>query len=189
MKIYFSVSISQLNEEIKNNCSRIIDILKKNGHSVFPEDLLLKNMRTIGSQSEDEALIAQKKLTSFKKSCDLVLIEATNQSLGIGQEIALSLSLNKPVIILYSGDRVPHILKDEGKDYLEISKYNKDDLESVLGLAIDFASSHQDTRFNFFVSPKHVSFLDWVAKTKKIPRSVYLRRLIEEEIEKDNDYK
>jgi hypothetical protein len=45
-----------------------------------------------------------------------------------------------------------------------------------------------DTRFNFFISPKIGNFLDWIAKKKKLPRAVYLRKLIEDDMDKNKEY-
>jgi hypothetical protein len=44
-------------------------------------------------------------------------------------------------------------------------------------------------RFNFFVSPKILTYLDWVGQKRMIPKSVFLRNLIEREMKKDRDFK
>lgn len=188
MKIYFTVSISQMDENTRSNSEKIIELLEKMGHTVLHKEALNKKISEIKLQTPEQALKAQKLLSTLKKQAEIIIVEATKQSLGIGQEISFALSLNKPVIVLYSGNSVPHVLQDEGKDFLIISNYENHNLESVLSESLDYASSQQDTRFNFFVSPKHINFLDWIAQNKKIPRSVYLRRLIEKEMANDEQY-
>lgn len=188
MKIYFSVSLSQMDDQLRKNCIRIIKHLKSQGHSVFPEELLEKDSGIYRSQSEKEAIRAQRELTKMKKLADLVLVEVSRQSLGIGQEISLALSLRKPVIALYEEGHRPHVLRDEGGDLLLLAPYNDGNLETVLADALDYASSHQDVRFNFFISPAIGNYLDWISKEKKIPRSVYLRNLIEKDMEENEEY-
>lgn len=177
-----------MDEEIRNNSKAIIDTLEKMGHSVLHREAIAKKIEELKSQTPEQAIKEQKKLTTLKKQSEIIIVEATKQSLGIGQEISLALTLNKPVIVLYSGETTPHVLQDEGKDFLIISHYTKSNITTVLSETLDYASSQQDTRFNFFVSPKHINFLDWVAQNRKIPRSVYLRRLIEKEMANDDQY-
>jgi hypothetical protein len=62
------------------------------------------------------------------------------------------------------------------------------DLEREVPLMIDFVSEVQDTRFNFFVSPSIATYLDWVSKEKRVPRSVYLRRLIDQDMSGNDEY-
>jgi hypothetical protein len=188
MKIYFTTSISKMDKDIKNNCENIVKFLEKKGHKVLHKELFEKNVRGLKNQDKKESLKAQKLLTTYKKRADIIIVESTKQSLGIGQEISLALFLNKPVIVLYSGNDAPHVLEDEGKSLLLISQYNKQNLTDILEESLDYASSQQDTRFNFFVAPKHINFMDWIAKNKKIPRSVFLRRLIEREMANDDQY-
>jgi hypothetical protein len=40
-------------------------------------------------------------------------------------------------------------------------------------------------RFNFSVSPEIKAYLTWVQRTKHIPRSVYVRKLVEKQMKID----
>ncbi|PIR62289.1 MAG: hypothetical protein COU65_04280 [Candidatus Pacebacteria bacterium CG10_big_fil_rev_8_21_14_0_10_42_12] len=184
MKIYFSTSISKMSDEIRDNCIKIIEVLEDSGHKVLSHGILDKNHNFYLEQSEDESLAAQKQLTKLKKQADIILLEVTNQSIGIGQEISTSLTLNKPVIALFHESHTPHILRDDGGDLLLLNSYTKANLKQTLIDSIEYASSHQDVRFNFFISPKIGAYLDELSKEKKIPRSVYLRSLIEADMNK-----
>jgi hypothetical protein len=62
------------------------------------------------------------------------------------------------------------------------------ELGKEIPMLLDFASDQQDTRFNFFISPKHQNYLDWIAKYKKVPRSVYLRELIETDMANNSEF-
>ena len=43
-------------------------------------------------------------------------------------------------------------------------KYDDQSLETVLSKAIDDARCRSDVRFNFFVNPKILAYLDWIAQ-------------------------
>ncbi|MBP7875710.1 hypothetical protein KA012_01815 [Candidatus Woesebacteria bacterium] len=187
MKVYFSTSISKMTDEVRNNCKTIIDVLERSGHKVLSHGILDKNHKFYTDQTEEEALAAHKYLTKLKKQADIILLEVTNQSIGIGQEIATSLTLNKPVIALYQKGFHPHILRDDGGDLLLLNSYTADILPQVVADSIDYAGTHQDVRFNFFISPTIGNYLDELSKEKKIPRSVYLRSLIEADMRKSKD--
>src|SRR5690554_3682958 len=149
MKIYFSLSLSQMDDNIQRNAKKIVSHLKDLGHSVYPDQIYKKDSEHYQEQSPEESLEAQKELTKLKKIADLVVVEVSKQSLGIGQEIALALSMNKPVVALYEEGNQPHLLRDEGGDLLLLAPYNKKNMEEVLADAVDYAASHQDVRFNF----------------------------------------
>jgi hypothetical protein len=188
MKIYFSFSLTQSSPEIKKSITKMVDIIVGLGHKVSPEEIKLKDSNYYKGQDDSESKAAQKNITKLKKTSDIVILEASGQSIGIGQELAFALSISKPVIVLYKDNMKPHILRDEGGDSLILSPYNDQNLESVIKDSIEYAASQQDVRFNFFISPAIGNYLDWISKVKKIPRSVFLRGLIEKDMEKNDEY-
>jgi hypothetical protein len=100
-----------------------------------------------------------------------------------------ALELSKPVIALYHSNNSPFFATGIENDKLQVIEYNDENLERVLADALDYAKDQADIRFNFFISPKISNFLDWMSKEKRIPRSVYLRRLIENDMAKNDEYK
>lgn len=188
MKFYISHSISQLTDKTKKSVERVVERLEGSGHTVISKFNLNKKLVDIKSQSEKESIEEQKRLTKLKKNADIVIVEASYPSFGVGQEISISLSLNKPVIVLYQKGKSPHILRDENGDLLILAEYTDENLVRVLDDSIDYASSNQDVRFNFFISPTIGNYLDWISQNKKIPRSVYLRNLIELDMESNEEF-
>jgi hypothetical protein len=189
MKIYFSVSYSNLNDDIRKSCESIIKHLEDLGHRVINEKLFSKEAKPYIDQNEQESVSAQRNLTKLKKSADVIIFEISKPSVAIGQELSIALSLNKPVIALYNNNLPPHILRDEGGDLLILSQYSDENLYEVLERSVEFAAENQEVRFNFFISPSIGFYLDWISKVKKIPRSVYLRALIEREMRENKEYK
>jgi hypothetical protein len=62
-------------------------------------------------------------------------------------------------------------------------------MEKILWDSLKEAKCLIDMRFNFFVSPKILNYLDWVGHKRMIPKSVFLRNLIEREMKKDREFK
>lgn len=172
----------------KDNCKLIVSTLEDFGHSVIADHVLNRGSDSYDGQDEKESLSMQRKLTKWKKQADLVVVEVSNKSFGVGQEIAQAIASNKPVIALYNSDKEPHILKDSGTDLILLIKYDDKNIKKVLQQALDYSSEQQDIRFNFFISPSLIQYLDWVSKTKRIPRSVYLRNLIEADMKNNDEY-
>jgi len=122
------------------------------------------------------------------KLSDVCIFETTTPSLAIGHLIAVALQHGKPVIALYSGQSAPFFLTGVKDEKIQVINYNEENLKQSLEEAIDYAQEKVDTRFNFFISPSLSHYLDWISSTKKVPRSVYLRQLIEEDREKNKEY-
>jgi hypothetical protein len=109
-------------------------------------------------------------------------------TMNVGHEISLGLERGKVVIVLYEKGHTPALFYGLNSDKLMLVEYTRDNLEEVLLDAVTFARENTDARFNFFIAPRHIAYLDWVAKTRRIPRSVYLRQLIEEDKNANAEY-
>jgi len=127
-------------------------------------------------------------MNSVKKA-DIVVMEVTGHSMSMGYLISKALEMNKPVIALHKKESVPVFINGISDQKLIISGYTEENIEEVMGMTLKKASSLIDVRFNFFVNSKILSYLDWVASKKMLPRSVFLRNLIEHEMKKDKEFK
>lgn len=188
MKIYFTAAISDIPSDHQKNYQRIVEVLKGLGYEVKADHIIGKTRQILESQSEDEAKAVARKLISWKHQADLVVSETSYPSFGVGQEISYALSQDKPVVALYLPGREPHLLTSIGEEYLYPAEYEIPTLKKILSEYVDYAKEAADTRFNFFVSSEINAFLDWVAKARKIPRAVFLRQLIEEDMRKNKQY-
>jgi 2'-deoxynucleoside 5'-phosphate N-hydrolase len=186
MKILFNSSVTG-RDEYEENYKAIEENLNALGHEVTTPFFIGKK-EDVKAETEKEAILYYNRLQKWLKESDILVFEVSYPSLGIGHEISWGLSLNKPVIVLYVKGKKPVVLDAIPNDKLQVVEYNTRNLSRQIKDALEYASEQQDTRFNFFISPKQQQFLDWVAKHKKIPRAVFLRNLIEEEMERDKEY-
>ena len=156
---------------------------------VFSDHILKNEFKQVEIESKTEAQKNYDSIISDIKRSDIVVAEVSAQSLSVGHELTEAMTLNKPLIILYTGEHRPGLLFGSLYDKMQLVQYDDGNLENKLAEAIEEAIKHADVRFNFFVSPKILNYLDWVAQKRMIPRSVFLRSLIEHEMKKDHDFK
>lgn len=188
MKIYFTASVRGKSRFVENY-EKIVEFLKKEGYKVSADHIFRSNKEILSKQSDDEVEGIHKSLLTEMKKSDLVVAEVSFASVSVGYEITEALEAGKPVLVMFVSGNTPNLLRGKEDDKLQLIEYTLDNLKQVLPKAINLASKKADVRFNFFVSPKILSYLDWIAKTRKIPRSVFLRNLIEKEMKKDKQFK
>jgi hypothetical protein len=129
----------------------------------------------------------KKTLEKIKKA-DIVVVEITGHSMSMGFVISKSIELNKPVIALCDDKSKQAFLKWMNNNRLILASYNKKNMVRVIGTSLKKAVKLVDLRFNFFVSSSIINYLDWVSSNRMIPKSVFLRKLIEKEMKKDKEY-
>lgn len=188
MKIYFTGAITRITPEINELYSKIIAILERSGHTVMARHMQNKDGLAIKNQTDKEAALVQSKMSKWRKQASLVVAEVSTPSFGVGQEIAETLADNRQVLALYLKGKKPNILMHQGRDLLYMVEYSAENLKAQLNEYIEFAKINSDTRFNFFISPQIGSYLDWISHKKKLPRAVYLRRLIEDDMKTNKEY-
>ena len=188
MLIYFVASVSQ-GKEYAEHYQRIVHILQKNGHKVvfnYKDEEGHQNPE--GYPAEARRLYYRNFLQKISK-CDMVVAEVSYPStINIGYAVSISLEKSKPVLALHIKDHASPFLDGVLSDKFLYEEYTLETLESVVERGLRFAEQQSDARFNFFISPKHISFLDFVARKRKIPKSVYLRELIERDKRKNREY-
>lgn len=182
MKVHFNGPLDG-NKEVYARIDKKIEAL---GYSLVTRHAIERDIKDVETETEAESELAAKKISSWIKKADIVVFEASRPDVSLGFEIASALNMSKPVIVLYhKSGQVPHGLKGIHNDKLQLICYDDQTLEEMLEYSLEYAEESSDIRFNFFIPPRIVQYLDYIAREKKIPRSVYLRTLIEEDMEKN----
>lgn len=128
----------------------------------------------------------QTKLKNLEQS-DINILEISAHSLSIGFVIEKSLELNKPTIVLYYKDFNPLLLMGNEDEKLILKSYTEKNLKKVLEEAIAIAKERRDKRFNFFISPKLLNYLEETSKKQGITKSKFIRNLILENMRKGSE--
>jgi len=185
MKVHFNAPLNGK----KSDYQRIVTKINDLGYELVTNHVLERDITQVESETEEESELQSKKLASWIKNADIVVFDTSAPEVSLGYEIALALNMSKPVIVLYRKElSTPHGLKGIKSDKLQLVSYNDTTLEEMLEYALDYAEEATDIRFNFFVTPTISAYLDWIARERKLPRSVYLRRLIENDMGDNQQY-
>jgi len=188
MKVYFGTS-PRIKEADPKLVEGIYDVLVKLGckhTSTWVKGVTSKGFYELSDVDLDEH---HRKTVLAIKSAEICIFEVSNHSLSVGYLINLALENGKTVILLTNNDKLPIIFRTIKSDKLIRVVYDKNNIKEKLADALEKAKNVSDVRFNFFVSPKILNYLDWVAQKRMIPRSVFLRNLIEREMKKEKDFK
>jgi 2'-deoxynucleoside 5'-phosphate N-hydrolase len=186
MKILFNTSVTGRDEYEENY--KAIDLeLNKLGHEVI-SPVFIAWKEDVQAETESEAETYYRNLQKWMRDAEVFVFEVSYPSLGVGHEITWALQLGKPVIVLHVKGKNPVILEVIPNDKLQVVEYDRPNLVRLLKDAIGYAADQQDTRFNFFISPKHQNYLNWISKHRKIPRAVFLRDLIDGDMVINKDY-
>ena len=190
MKIYFVASPRAISTEGKL-FREMYNYLNKN--NVMTSDLLMKlddkNVGDFYGAGHEQVVEHYKRTISAVKRANFVIVEVSLHSMSMGYIVNKSLELNKPVVALYKKGFEPYFFGGIENERLRTIEYKPENYKKALDEAVEFGKGGSDVRFNFFVSPKILAYLDWVAKTRRLPRSVFLRNLIEKEMKKDKSFR
>jgi 2'-deoxynucleoside 5'-phosphate N-hydrolase len=183
MKIYFTASDSDRGEFLPNYRA-IVDYLKQKTAHVYAEHILNPTAESTSTEDRAKRIDILKQMEHSIMCADCVVAETSAPSISVGYEISIALKAGKPVLVLFSKGEAPTFLAFKDDDKLMLERYTFRSLNDVLDSFLNFVHEKSDLRFTFFITPRIGQYLESVAKEDKLPKSVYLRKLIEEDMRK-----
>lgn len=181
MLAYFTASIVGKKYHLPNY-ERIIKLLHEKGVQVVHEHILKTSEKDIQLQSRSQRLAFHKNLENWINSCDFLVAETSFPSISVGYEISMALDRGKPVLILYSEGDPPSIFAYHENEKIVCEKYSESTLEPIVTDFIRFVHGEGDMRFTFFISSKQAAHMGKQSKKQRVPKSVYLRHLIDQDM-------
>lgn len=191
MKIYFIGSIHG-KKEYAEHYLKIVQLVEAAGHQIIHKQVTGTTHDDLVNYDDKQIIRYHQKVMDSMKRAEVIFAEMSYPSSSVGFLVSQAVQLGKPVVIFYAGQEEPHLFLtiEETTEKLTVIRYHGvEDLDREVKMALEFVASAQDVRFNFFVSPDISTYLDWVSKQKKVPRSVYLRSLIDEDMKHQVEYK
>jgi len=187
MKVYFGTS-PRIKERDPKIIDRIYKIIETCGYRHTSK--WVKEMTSEGfyGMSEKDLTFHHKQTETAIKAADICVFEASTRSLSVGYLANFAIENGKVVVILSQNKESLLLFRSVTSEQVLSVVYDEKNLDDKLKEALDEASSRTDVRFNFFITPKLLSYLDWVAQKRRVPRSVFLRELIEREMKKDKEF-
>jgi hypothetical protein len=187
MKVFFTTT-PRFKEEHKVYCDAIYDTITRLGHKHTSDYIKKVSARDFYTFNNEKVPIYYDEILDALRSADVVVFETSIHSIGVGLLLREALDLGKGVVALHMKGNFPFLLGGLKEDRLVIEEYTTDTIKDTLEASFDYLNNQMDTRFNFFITPKHQFYLDWISKNKRVPRAVYLRNLIEKAMEADEEY-
>jgi len=183
MRAYFTASVVGKPHPLREYRA-IIDTLKKEGLTVQSDHIMQATECSIRMTTKEQRLAFLDKLEGWINDCDCMVVEASFPSISVGYEISLAIDRKKPVLILYSEGDPPSLFAYHHEENLICEKYSLMSLKHVIDDFLMFVKGTADMRFTFFVTPEIAMYLKKMALQEKIPKSVYLRKLIEADMKR-----
>jgi len=181
MKIFFTASQRGKNE-YESYYVKIFSLLKEKGFTHVDSEIMTqsaaefyKNIEKKGTKGNIE--LYEKNMNNIKMA-DINLFECSFNSLSIGFMVQKSLEINKPTIVLYINNQKPFFLEGIQDEKLITAMYGNSNMESVLSNVLEKATNLRDKRFNFFISPSLLEYLERASKKEGITKSTFIRNLL-----------
>ncbi|HTX80235.1 MAG TPA: nucleoside 2-deoxyribosyltransferase [Longilinea sp.] len=137
MNIYFSCSVTggRADQQVYE---AIVEHLLAGGHEVPTAHLSDSNIIALEAMVEPQDVYMRD--VAWVKGCDALIAEVGTPSHGVGYEIALALSLGKPVFCCYhKSRRVSKMITGNTHSTLTVSKYET--TEEAVALVDEFLKS------------------------------------------------
>lgn len=180
MKIFFTASLRG-KPEFESYYKRIYSVIERLGFKSLDNEILkLSSNYYDNIQKQGRAAyidLYERKIKNLQYA-DICIFECTIPSLSIGYLIQKALDFNKPTVILYYKDNTPQFLSGIEEDKLIMRRYDDETLDKMVEEAIENAKHLQDKRFNFFISPNLLNYLEKASKAQGITKSTFIRNLL-----------
>lgn len=187
MKIFFTASLRAKQSGFEKTIDAICGVIASH-HELYAKHILDQNLDEVRQWSFNKKLRYYNEAYKEIKRCDLFVAEVTYPSANVGYEIALALDAEKPVILLHQNHNLAIfdlIHADDYSDQLNVIKYTEASLDKKLTTLLESLNGSKDKRFTLLLPPYILNHLSKVAKKQKMPRAVYIRKLIEKDMHSD----
>jgi len=188
MKVYFTASLTG-KRILGENYRAIFYTLKDElGCQMLNDNILTDSVDIVARKTKEELAEFCNRSRRLLHQADLVVVEASYPSTNVGYEISVAAELGKFIAVLHVKDEKPILLATVDYDMINVYPYTLTDVKQVLKQVIADTQSSQEVRFNFLLPRYLSSYLNWIAKRRRLPRSVYLRQLIEDDMRANPEY-
>jgi hypothetical protein len=119
-----------------------------------------------------------KQMVDSIEKADICIFEATTSSSGVGYLIDRALSNSKPTIVLFYKEFKSYLLPGVDNEKLSIYSYDDSNYKKILSQALELAKNLRDKRFNFFISPQQLEYLEKASTELGMTKSQFIRTLL-----------
>lgn len=190
MNVYFNASLMGKQKYLKE-FKAIISIIKNLGHKAYADHVIKRDLEEVNSQTREQHELDFKKARDQIQDSDVMVVEATYPSIGVGHTMTIALEMHKSVLVLHQND--PHgLLVGDPNRLLFLKKYkagNNKVLRNIIKKFLEKAKKRLlKKRFNLMIDKMEEEYLEWISKKREISKAEYIRQLIDAEFKRDKDY-
>jgi len=179
MKVFF-VGTNRSEDKLLKNYELLYNEIKNLGYSHLSDFTLTatKDFQEQMKEGRDKHIAFYNEMIKDIQAADICIFEASSPSLAVGFLIQRSLDYSKPTIVLYYKDNLVYFLSGTEDEKLIKASYTEDNYKKVIRDALVNAREKRDKRFNFFLSPKLLNYIEEASKERGITKSKLLRDMI-----------
>lgn len=160
----------------------VLSAIKKTGADIISPELdnylSLLSKREI-ARLKDKDKIHREAIRRGIEWADAIIIEISHEDFQLGHEATIAVQSNKHVLCVSLHEDFD---KKINLRYFHGVRYNEYNIDEIVKNFIDAASkSLLNQRFNFFLSPGQLKYLEDVAKKQGLNKSEYIRKLIDQD--------
>lgn len=183
MKVFFTTT-PRLKVHYYKNVEAIFNSISKLGHTHTSDYIVKVSVDNFYKFNKDNSPKYYDIIIEALKKADVVVFETSMPSFGVGHLLQLAFDHNKAVIALHMPDKSTFMLSGIKSEKLISEEYSLTTIDRVLKTAFERIQDQIDERFTLLLPPRILTYLDEVSAKNKIPRSVFIRNLIEREMNK-----
>lgn len=181
MKVFFTAS-QRGKRYFQHQYEQIFNAIQEQGHKHLENSFLTIKPQDFYAELEDKGIKGYNdyytnNVAMIRKS-DFTVFECSLPSLSIGYMVQLSIDLNKPTVVLYFEDNTPHFLVNTQEDKIIALNYDGKNIHKIIQQAVAEVKGKSDKRFNFFIDPGLLNYLNRISKEQGITKSTFIRNLI-----------
>ncbi len=191
MKIYFNASLAGKEEYLKE-FKAILKVANKLADQVYADHVMKRNYRQVNKQTKKQHELDFQRARNMISKSDVMIVEATYPSIGVGHTMTIALEMYKPTLVLYR--TTPHgLLIGDLNRLLTIKKYslrNKKRLGQTIKTFLKKSKKKiLKKRFNFMLDQTQDDYLNWISKRENISKANFIRMLIGKSTDENKEYK
>lgn len=183
MKVYFNASLAGKGKYLKEY-KAIIKTIHDLGHTVYADHVMLREAAEVSKQTKDQHDKDYRKARQQIENSDVMIVEATHPSIGVGHTISIALQMYRSVLILYRNPEAPHgMLVGDPDRLMFVKKYSLEFPDKLNDTIATFLYNAQrkllKIRFNLMIDREQEEYLNMISQVKAISKSDFVRQLID----------
>lgn len=187
MLVHFVGSRYEISKNI-DHLRQLVEIIKREGHVLADDwvDDSYKSQQFEGKDFKDTdwSLLYKDSVEAISRA-DAVVAETSTPSFSVGYQVALAVSMKKPILVLNREGVEKSFFASGIEAGIDYRKYTNNDVDATV---TEFLKNNdigtKDMRFNFFIDRPIYNYLRWAALKTGKTKAEILRELVKNEIDK-----